>query len=102
MAGLAMETSKAEPADHNQAKAKLNRYAYVDSFPYVESYMDSNPYVESSVNRYAYVEVQLYLLLVASRTEKSDEVWWRSLQEMKSEVWRSLIRSNYKRSLEKS
>ncbi|KZV21449.1 hypothetical protein F511_23004 [Dorcoceras hygrometricum] len=66
MAGLAMETSKAEPADRNQEKAKL------DSFPYVESYVDSNPYVESSVNRYAYVEVQLYLLLVASRTEKSD------------------------------
>ncbi|KZT86276.1 hypothetical protein F511_45988 [Dorcoceras hygrometricum] len=66
--------SKAEPADRNQAKAKLNRDANVDSFPYVESYMDSNPYVESSVNRYAYVEVQLYLPLVASRTEKSDEV----------------------------
>ncbi|KZV42891.1 hypothetical protein F511_44458 [Dorcoceras hygrometricum] len=74
MAGLAMETSNAEPADRNQAKAKLNRDANVDNFPYVESYMDSNPYVESSVNRYAYVEVQLYLLLVASRTEKSDEV----------------------------
>ncbi|KZT75611.1 mucin-17-like [Dorcoceras hygrometricum] len=74
MAGLAMETSKADPADRNQTKAKLNRDAYVDSFPYVESYMDSNPYVESSVNRYAYGEVQLYLLLVASRTEKSDEV----------------------------
>ncbi|KZV25258.1 hypothetical protein F511_12494 [Dorcoceras hygrometricum] len=73
MAGLAMETSKAEPADRNQAKAKLNRDAYVDSFLYVESYMDSNPYVESNVSRYAYVEVQLYLLLVASRTEKSDE-----------------------------
>ncbi|KZV45428.1 hypothetical protein F511_41894 [Dorcoceras hygrometricum] len=72
MAGLAMETSKAEPADRNQAKAKLNRDAYVDSFPYVESYVDRNPYVESSVNRYAYVEVQMYLLLVASRTEKSD------------------------------
>ncbi|KZV55402.1 mucin-17-like [Dorcoceras hygrometricum] len=62
MAGLAMETSKAEPADRNQAKAMLNRDAYVDSFPYVESYVDSNPYVESIVNRYAYVEVQLYLL----------------------------------------
>ncbi|KZV46020.1 coatomer subunit delta-like [Dorcoceras hygrometricum] len=74
MAGLAMETSKAEPADCNQEKAKLNRDAYVDSFPYVESYVDNNPYVESSVNRYAYVEVQLYLLLVASRTEKSDGV----------------------------
>ncbi|KZV15717.1 hypothetical protein F511_11672 [Dorcoceras hygrometricum] len=48
MAGLAMETSKAEPADRNQAKAKLNKEAYVDSFPYVESYVDSNPYVESS------------------------------------------------------
>ncbi|KZV17522.1 hypothetical protein F511_40236 [Dorcoceras hygrometricum] len=59
MAGLAMETSKAEPADRNQAKAKLNRDSYVDSFPYVESYVDSNPYMESSVNRYAYVEVQL-------------------------------------------
>ncbi|KZV06912.1 mucin-17-like [Dorcoceras hygrometricum] len=56
MAGLAMETSKAEPADRNQAKAKLNRDAYVDNFPYVESYVDSNPYVESSVNRFAYVE----------------------------------------------
>ncbi|KZV26248.1 hypothetical protein F511_43295 [Dorcoceras hygrometricum] len=73
MAGLAMEWSKAEPADRNQAKAKLNRDAYVDSFPYVESYVDNNPYVEYSVNKYAYVEVQLYLLLVASRTEKSDE-----------------------------
>ncbi|KZV49994.1 voltage-gated ion channel superfamily [Dorcoceras hygrometricum] len=87
MDGLAMETSKAEPADRNQAKANLNRDAYVDSFPYVESYVDSNPYVESSVNRYAYVEVQLHLLLVVSRTEKSDE-----------ERWRSLIRSNIKRS----
>ncbi|KZV35571.1 hypothetical protein F511_31244 [Dorcoceras hygrometricum] len=73
MAGLAMETSKTEPADRNQAKSMFDRDAYVDSFPYVESYMDINPYVESSVNRYAYVEVQLYLLLVASRTEKSDE-----------------------------
>ncbi|KZV36935.1 coatomer subunit delta-like [Dorcoceras hygrometricum] len=72
MAGLAMETSKADPVDRNQAKAKLNRDAYVDSFPYVESYVDRNPYVESSVNRYAYVEVQLYLLLVASHTENSD------------------------------
>ncbi|KZV50583.1 hypothetical protein F511_33124 [Dorcoceras hygrometricum] len=62
MAGLAMETSKSEPSDRNQAQAKLNRDAYVDS----------NPYVESSVDRYAYVEVQLYLLLVASRTENSD------------------------------
>ncbi|KZV16663.1 hypothetical protein F511_43099 [Dorcoceras hygrometricum] len=34
MAGLAMETSKAEPAARNQAKAKLNRNAYVDSNPY--------------------------------------------------------------------
>ncbi|KZT75642.1 coatomer subunit delta-like [Dorcoceras hygrometricum] len=74
MTGLAMETSKAETADRNQAKAKLNRDAYVYSFPYVESYVDSNPYVESSVTRYAYLEVQLYLLLVASRTDKSDEV----------------------------
>ncbi|KZV49993.1 mucin-17-like [Dorcoceras hygrometricum] len=79
MAGLAMETSKAEPNDRNQAKSKLNREAYVDNFPYVESYVDSNPYVESSVNRYAYVEVQLYLLLVASRTEKSDKE--RSLEK---------------------
>ncbi|KZV48311.1 hypothetical protein F511_30631 [Dorcoceras hygrometricum] len=84
MAGLAMETSKAEPDDHNQAKAKLNRDAYVDSFPYVESYVDSNPFVESSVNRYAYMEVQLYLLLVASRTKKSDEVF--SLLKMKQQV----------------
>ncbi|KZV44326.1 hypothetical protein F511_18876 [Dorcoceras hygrometricum] len=64
MAGLEMETSKAEPADRNQAQAKLNRDAYVDS----------NPYVESSVDIHAYVEVQLYLLLVASRTENSDGV----------------------------
>ncbi|KZV58598.1 hypothetical protein F511_18917 [Dorcoceras hygrometricum] len=74
MAGLAIEMSKAEPADRNQAKAKLNRDDYVNSFPYVESYVDRNPYVESNVNRYAYVDVQLYLLLVESRTEKSDEV----------------------------
>ncbi|KZV32075.1 hypothetical protein F511_33504 [Dorcoceras hygrometricum] len=44
MAGLAIETSKVVPADRNQAKAKLNRDAYVDSFPYVESYVDINPY----------------------------------------------------------
>ncbi|KZV53695.1 GDSL esterase/lipase [Dorcoceras hygrometricum] len=43
-----METSKAEPAYRNQAKAKLNRDAYMDSFPYVESYMDRYAYVESS------------------------------------------------------
>ncbi|KZV40791.1 DNA polymerase zeta catalytic subunit [Dorcoceras hygrometricum] len=54
MAGLAMETSKAEPPDRNQAKAKLNRDSYVDSFPYVESYVDNNPYVESSMDRFAY------------------------------------------------
>ncbi|KZT76867.1 hypothetical protein F511_46108 [Dorcoceras hygrometricum] len=52
MAGLAMEMSKAEPADRNQANAKLNRDAYVENFPYVESYVDNNPYEESSVNRY--------------------------------------------------
>ncbi|KZV28000.1 hypothetical protein F511_30943 [Dorcoceras hygrometricum] len=79
MAGLAIETSKTEPADRNQENAKLNRDAYMDSFPYVESYVDNNPYMESSVNRYAYVEFQLYLLLVASRTEKSDEE--RSLEK---------------------
>ncbi|KZV48543.1 pleiotropic drug resistance protein 4-like [Dorcoceras hygrometricum] len=45
MAGLEMETSKAEPADRNQAKAKLNRDAYVENFHYVESYVDNNPYV---------------------------------------------------------
>ncbi|KZV13928.1 peroxisomal membrane protein 13 [Dorcoceras hygrometricum] len=52
MTGLAMETSKAEPADRNQAKAKLNRDAYVDSFPYVESYVDRNTYggVQSTGN----------------------------------------------------
>ncbi|KZV33790.1 hypothetical protein F511_16396 [Dorcoceras hygrometricum] len=54
MAGLEMETSKAEPADRNQAKSKLNRDAYVDNFPNVESYVDSNPYVESNVDRFAY------------------------------------------------
>ncbi|KZV25221.1 hypothetical protein F511_34278 [Dorcoceras hygrometricum] len=59
MDGLAMETSKAEPADRNQARAKLNRDAYVDSFHYLESYVDSNPYVESSMDRFAYVGVQL-------------------------------------------
>ncbi|KZV49992.1 hypothetical protein F511_39760 [Dorcoceras hygrometricum] len=84
MAGLAMEKSKAEPADRNQAKAKLNRDAYVDSFPYVESYVDRYPYVDSNVNRYAYVEAQLYLLLVASRTEKSDEE--RSLEKSNQET----------------
>ncbi|KZV50396.1 pre-mRNA-processing factor 39 [Dorcoceras hygrometricum] len=65
MAGLAMETSKAEPADRNQAKARLNRDAYVDSFPYVESYVD----------RYAYVEVQLYLLSNYKRS------WRRWIQQ---------------------
>ncbi|KZV43772.1 GATA transcription factor 2-like [Dorcoceras hygrometricum] len=56
MARLAMETSKAEPADRNQAKAKLNRVAYLDNFPYVKSYVDRNPYVESIVDRDSYVE----------------------------------------------
>ncbi|KZV17690.1 hypothetical protein F511_20639 [Dorcoceras hygrometricum] len=46
MAGLAVETPKSEPADRNQAKAKLNRDAYVDSNPYVESCVDSFTYVE--------------------------------------------------------
>ncbi|KZV45794.1 hypothetical protein F511_33889 [Dorcoceras hygrometricum] len=61
MAGLAMETSKAEPADRNQAKAKLNKDAYVDSFTYVESHVDNNPYLESSVIRFAYVDSNPYV-----------------------------------------
>ncbi|KZV35351.1 hypothetical protein F511_38819 [Dorcoceras hygrometricum] len=53
-----METSKAEPVDRNQEKAKLNRDAYVDSFPYVESYVDSNPYVERPDDRSAKQKMQ--------------------------------------------
>ncbi|KZV56010.1 hypothetical protein F511_12709 [Dorcoceras hygrometricum] len=106
MVGLAMKTSKAELADRNQPKAKLNRDAYVDSFPYVESYVDNNPYVESSVNIYAYVEVQLYLLcwyneektyqllFKVKKKRTADEQYYEENQQLSEQLLNSYDKEN--------
>ncbi|KZV50351.1 SET domain protein [Dorcoceras hygrometricum] len=93
MAELAMETSKVEPADRDQAKSKLNRVAYVDSFPYVESYVDSNPYVESSVDSDAYVESSIQAHCFSSE-EKMRSAKEKINQTLHEEKMKQLVRKD--------
>ncbi|KZV47908.1 hypothetical protein F511_28756 [Dorcoceras hygrometricum] len=87
-----METSKAEPTDRNQAKAKLNIDAYVDSNAYVESSMDRLAYVESSCTHCCwYNEEKTYQLLWKVKKRTADEQYCEENQQLSEQLLNNVI-----------